>query len=348
MKLFPENVEYCLKLKFYKGVGDKTAHDLLRVYETPQEAYHSLKPQLAVEERYQHELNLIERYQAQVLIYSDKAYPNSLKNMDDEPLLLYVLGQLDALKGEHIAVVGSRYPSTHALLKAEKLGQDLARSSVGVVSGLARGIDAAAHRGVVKQGGITLAVLGSGLLHLSPQDNRHLADEIQNKGCVISEFPMDMKASVGTFPRRNRLISGLASRGVIVVEGSTNSGALITANYAKEQGRCVYAMPGLSDIPKTSGNHELLRQGARFLEKASDLEGLPTSDEGEKKVAMVSLNDQEQFVFDLIDSEPRYIHDLYKVGKKKGLTLPELASILTILELKGVVRQFSGQKFMKV
>ncbi|OED35608.1 DNA protecting protein DprA [PVC group bacterium (ex Bugula neritina AB1)] len=352
MSLLKEETEYALKLKLYRGVGDVTLHRLLDFYPTFKAAYESLRPQKDIETRYQQELENLEKADVYLLSYFDERYPDSLKKIKKSPLLLYVWGNVDALKGDHIAIVGSRYPSTHALLQAEKLAAEYAESGITVVSGLAKGIDTAAHRGSIKKKGKTIAVLGSGFLHLTPKDNEKLAEDLRENGCLLSEFPMDMKATTGTFPRRNRLISGLSFRGVIMVEGGRKSGSLITAQYAQDQGRLVYAMPGLASTPNTSGNHHLLRNGARFLEKASDLEGFesvttdPSSKELEKKLE-IDLNENERYVFEILDFEPLGIDALHQRAQTRSFKLSELMSILTLLEMKGFCRNINGYQFVK-
>ena len=201
---------------------------------------------------------------------TNPGYPVLLCKIYDPPATLHVRGRLEALQGPAVAFVGSRRASRYGLRIAERLGYELARSGLTVVSGLARGIDAAAHRGCLRAGGVTVAVLGSGLGRIYPPEHEGLGQQIVRRGAVVSEFPWDANPLPGNFPRRNRIISGL-SYGVVVVEATQRSGALITADQALEQGREVMAVPGEIDCTTSEGCHKLLQAGAKLVTCVEDI-----------------------------------------------------------------------------
>ena len=200
----------------------------------------------------------------------DEGYPRMLAEIPDPPTILYVHGELKPQDSLAIAIVGSRHATQYGLAQAERLAASLARAGLVIVSGLARGIDAAAHRGALAAGGRTIAVLGSGVAQIYPPEHKSLADEVAAQGAVVSEAPPRSQPLSGSFPQRNRIISGM-SLGVIVVEASTHSGALITARHAMEQNREVFAVPGRVDNRMAHGCHRLLRDGAKLVESADDV-----------------------------------------------------------------------------
>lgn len=222
------------------------------------------------EARLEQELALAQRHGIAIVTLGDAGYPKALRSISDPPLALYVKGTL--LPGDEtaVSVVGARRASLYGLQCAERLGYDLALRGVTVVSGLARGIDAAAHRGALRAKGRSLAVLGSGLLRVYPVEHGSLAEEIAARGAVLSEYPLEAPPLAQHFPRRNRLISGL-SLGVVVVEAAQRSGALITADCALEQGREVFAVPGPVTSATSHGTHQLLKQGARLAASVEDI-----------------------------------------------------------------------------
>jgi len=207
-----------------------------------------------------------------VLTLADAHYPPSLLDIADPPLMLYAKGRLELLARPALAVVGSRNATTQGVLNAEQFSQALATAGLTIVSGLALGIDAAAHRGALAAagGGSTIAVIGTGADIVYPARNRALAHRIAEAGCILSEYPLGMPAIAANFPRRNRLISGLA-RAVLVVEAAAQSGSLITARMAADQGRDVLAIPGSIHSPLAKGCHQLIKQGAKLVESAADV-----------------------------------------------------------------------------
>ena len=221
------------------------------------------------------ELKTIEKKQIKVITIFNEEYPSSLKNIFDPPAVLYIKGSLEKKDLCSLAVVGSRKASSKGLGFAKALSFSLARYGLTVVSGMALGIDSAAHQGALEARGRTLAILGSGFGYIYPVKNKRLAIEIAQKGAVVSEFSFFTKPSRLSFPRRNRIISGL-SVGVVVIEATERSGSLITADFALEQGREVFAVPGFADSPTSKGTNKLIRQGATLVENELDiLEALP-------------------------------------------------------------------------
>jgi DNA processing protein len=215
------------------------------------------------------ELELIKKANVDILTIFDKGYPENLKNIYDPPVVLYIKGRMIKEDELSVAIVGSRKCTYYGMNMSGKIAETLAACGVTVISGLARGIDTAAHKGALKSGR-TIAVLGSGLGNIYPAENKLLAKEIAQSGAVISEFPMQMPPERQNFPRRNRLISGM-SRAVLVVEAANKSGALITADFALEQGRDVFAVPGSVDRLSSMGTNALIKQGAKLVESAEDI-----------------------------------------------------------------------------
>ena len=277
-----------------------------------------------------------------VITWADPTYPAILRTIPEAPLVLWVAGRIDVLERPGIAVVGSRAASTGGLEVAERLGHDLAAAGLPVVSGLARGCDAAAHRGALAAGGDTIAVLGCGPDVVYPAEHRALYTRIRERGAIVSELPPGMPPLPAHFPQRNRIISGLA-RGVVVVEASEKSGSLITAACALEQGREVMAVPGSILGSRHRGCHGLLRDGARLVETAADvLEELgsaaprPSSAEPIDRDPLLALLETEG------DS------DLDVLAGRTGLAVAVLLQRLLSLELAGLVRRAPGGRFVRV
>ncbi len=263
-------------------------------------------------------------------------------------MVLFARGRWDTADALAIAVVGTRGATQYGRTQAEQLARGLARSGFTVVSGLARGIDAAAHHGALEAGGRTIAVQAGGIDAIYPPQHRELAERIAQSGIVLGEVPPGAKPKKGMFPQRNRLISGL-TLGTIVVEAGTRSGALITARLAGEQGREVFAVPGLVTNPRARGCHRLLRDGAVLVESVDDvLEALGPLVEGvavgaEQTIrhpAEMQLNEQETLVLQAIDVEPT---DINKVVVASGLPVPRVLSTISVLEMKKLIRRISGQ-----
>jgi len=299
------------------------------------------------------ELRIAHRQGIRLLSRSDPAYPASLKQIADPPQLLYVRGQLledDALA---VGMVGTRRGTRYGHQQAERLAAGLARAGVTVVSGLARGIDAAAHHGALEAGGRTVAVIAGGLLQITPAENLKLADRVAEQGCLVSEAPPRRPPTPGSFPQRNRLISGLAL-GVVVVEAGDRSGALITARHAAEQGREVFAVPGQADNPSARGCHRLIQEGAKLVTCVDDilneLSHTPAPierDDGTqlRSAAELSLNDIERQVLDAISTSATQVDD---VVAATGLPVHRVLSTISVLEMRHLLRRVSGTEVMRI
>ena len=292
------------------------------------------------------ELELVDKVGVDIVTVDSPDYPDNLKKIYDPPLLLYVRG--DLLKEEQsIAVVGARRPTYYGKQQAEKLSGALASKGWTIVAGLARGIDSHAHDGALNAGGRTVAVLGSGLLKVYPRENQKLADQIAESGAVVSEFPMTASPDPWNFPRRNRIISGLC-RGVVIVEAAATSGSLITASWAAEQNRLVFAVPGRVDSPLSAGCHALLRDGAILTESADDVfrefGSLLTHEPDDEQVRVIpeDLGDNEKLLMGLLDREPKHIDGLIVESK---LHAAQVSSALVMLEIKKLAVQLPGKTF---
>ena len=285
------------------------------------------------------------RQKVDVLTFFDAAYPSFLKEIHDPPILLFVKGKLPSSQKLNIAIVGSRMASLYGLKMAESIAQNLATSGLVVVSGLARGIDSAAHRGALKAKGLTLAVLGGGLARIYPAENKKMAAQIAQTGALISEYPMDMESLRAHFPVRNRIISGL-SRAVLVAEAREKSGALITADLALEQGREVYALPGQADSAKSFGSNWLLKQGAHFVTSAEDiLQDFHITPSGKRTARnrSISVTEEESQLLSCLEGEaPMHMDEIVAKSRMEAV---KTMVILSGLALKGVVRELPGKYF---
>lgn len=286
---------------------------------------------------------------AHILTQEDSTYPRLLREIHDAPIVLYVWGDPSALDTQSIGVVGTRKPSHYGLGCAKKLSYQLAYAGLTVTSGLARGVDTAAHQAALAAKGRTVAVLGSGLEALYPPENQELAEKIATSGAVITEFPMQRTADRQTFPMRNRIISGL-SFGLLVVEASGRSGALISANQAGEQGRSLYAVPGHIDQPNALGSNRLIQQGAKLVLSAQDVLddlGLLFSEEPELKTPRTEkkLTDVEATVREAIQDDETPIDEIIS---KCGLPTQVVSSTLLALEMRRLVKQLPGGRFVKI
>ncbi|MFC1594788.1 DNA-processing protein DprA, partial [Candidatus Omnitrophota bacterium] len=304
------------------------------------------------------ELQLAQQYDVEIVTLHDKEYPDNLKNIEDAPLVLYVKGHLQKEDAVSVAIVGSRRSSYYGLSMAGKLAGQLAEIGITVVSGLARGIDSAAHRGALRSGGRTIAVLGSGLGCIYPPENKDLFEQITQSGVAISEFPITTPPFAYNFPRRNRIISGL-SLGTVVIEAARNSGALITADCALEQGREVFALPGKADSATSFGTNRLIKQGAKLICGVEDIieelqSYLKRHIEQRKRAACTrdvlqrslcgSLDNDQKMLYNALSCEPKHI-DIIMHETKLGIG--KVSSLLVQLELKHLIKQMPGKLFIK-
>jgi DNA processing protein len=288
----------------------------------------------------------------------EECYPTLLKEIHDPPPGLYVLGELTERDHHAVAVVGSRRSTHYGNSCARKLSFQLAAAGITVVSGLARGIDTAAHEGAVEANGRTIAVIGCGLGKIYPPENEALARRIANgHGAVISEFPIDQIPDKTTFPMRNRIVSGL-SRGLLVVECPAWSGAMITANLAAEHGRNVYAVPGPIDRPSSEGCHKLLKDGAKLVTTADDIledfswllppseiPGFKESQESQKAANRPPLEGDDAIIFEAIDATESHIDEIIS---RTGLPASTVSVTLLKMELKRLVKQLPGQFYTRL
>ena len=330
------------------------------------------------------ELELIEQHQCHIVTINDDTYPPLLKQIDDPPALLYIIGKFPLQDAPSIAIVGSRSPTEYGKTTSQQLSYQLAERGITVVSGFARGIDTCVHRGALEAGGRTIAVFGCGLSIIYPETNRALAAEIIESGALISEFPMTMPPRGKNFPRRNRVISGL-TLGTLVVEASERSGSLITARHAAEQGREVFAVPGQIFSGVSRGTHSLINQGATLINSVDDLlDALPQdytrflggesseathqpspqqdriSKQPDKTArpqsiekrststpqpkANFNLTPDEQTVLSAMGTDSIHIDEITRVTQ---LPIGKVSSLLVMLELKGIVQQLPGKQFVK-
>lgn len=291
-----------------------------------------------------------------IITQHDPRYPALLLHIPDPPPVLYCHGELDGAAC-YIAVVGSRKATSYGLSSTRRLSRGLSAGGISVVSGMARGIDSAAHHGALDGGGRTIAVLGSGLERIYPAENRKLYQRIADNGAVISEFPLDAGPEPHHFPQRNRIISGM-SLGTVVVEAAKRSGSLITARLAAEQGREVFAVPGSIQSATARGAHQLIKQGATLVETTEDIikevapqiglqdNSMQTVDK-DKGVAVASfaLTDTEREIWEAIGPYPTHIDDL---ARRSGQKMAALTAALCQLEIKGAINQEPGKFFVRI
>jgi len=362
-----EEIFYWLALSLIPGIGSVLIQRLLDRFKTPEAVFLAPMKELVkieglgkklvgeiqkgpLEKMVERELSLLKEVGGKIVTIKDDDYPNRLKDIYDPPALLYVRGELRREDELAVAIVGSRKTSPYGRWITEKIGQDLARHGVTVVSGMARGIDSVAHKGALQGGGRTIAVLGCGVDVIYPSENRNLFHEIIEHGAILSEFPMGSPPEGGHFPRRNRIISGL-SIGAVIVQASAVSGSLITARYALEQGRDVFAVPGNVGAEGSRGTNQLIKQGAKLVESSEDIleEILPqysrereTPLRGETPVP--NLTEEEGVLYRLLGETPLHIDAIIRESKWDP---GKVSSLLLNLELKGLISQWPGKCFSK-
>jgi DNA processing protein len=326
------------ELQSVQGISAALADKILRAPE--------LRPKA------ERELRRAEEAEVAVLVFGEPDYPETLSALEDAPALLYCKGRPEVLKKPSVALVGSRQSTTYGEKTAETLARELVERGIVLVSGLARGIDTAAHRAVAEAGGSTVAVLGSGLLNIYPPENGPLAEQICRNGALLSELPLSAPPDAGHFPRRNRIIAGLASA-TVVVEADEDSGALITARYAAGQGKVVMAVPGPVSSRTSRGPHLLLKEGARIAENAEDIldavSGLRSSEPFRAKAGTPppeepSVPGPEGRLMVLLGEEPVHI-DL--LSSKSALPRGIFARALLNLEMKGAVKALPGNRYVR-
>jgi len=370
-----DDLRYWIALNLAKDIGPITAKKLLSAFHTPENIFEAplkeLKRVIDVKgsraasihdfdswDLVEKELDGIEQLGLSMIRFSDGSYPESLRQLEDSPILIYMKGEIRNEDKYAVGIVGSRNMSPYGKSVAETFAAELASKGFTIVSGMARGVDTTAHKGALAVKGRSIAVLGCGIDTPYPAENAALMDELGNSGAVISEFPLGTQPVRENFPRRNRLISGL-SLGVLVVEAAAGSGSLITANYALEQGKEIFAVPGGITAMNSVGTNELIKKGAKLVQSVDDiimelaplLKGLLRSTPGtgsEKRSCMVTdlsrleINNEEKAICNVLGSEPRHIDS---ISRETGIAAQELSGILLGLELKGVVKQAEGKRF---
>jgi DNA processing protein len=361
--------EACIALNMLPTVGPVRLRKLLEVFHEPQQILAAKRSDLRKVEGIGNEvadqisnwestidlaaeLERIRDFGATVITQESAAYPQSLRQIHAPPIVLYVWGELHDRDHHAIGVIGARRTTHYGTESAKKLAYQLAYAGLTVISGLARGIDTAAHQGALAAKGRTIAVIGSGLAKLYPPENAALAEKIRSgNGAIVSEFSMDIEPDRQTFPMRNRIISGW-SHGILVVEAGLNSGALITAAQALEQGRAVYAVPGHINAPSAMGSNRLIQQGAKLVMDASDIledlevllpEAKPSPETAVR--ALPPLSDEERRVYESIDAAETSIDD---IAARSKLPSAAVSSTLLQLELKRLVKQLPGKYFVKL
>lgn len=350
-----------LRLSLTPGIGGETQRALLAAFGLPHHIYAAsvtelarVIPQAAAERLLAHEasaavetaLTWVTQAGNHILTLADSAYPQRLLDISDPPILVYLKGRVDLLNAPALAIVGSRNATPQGLANAEAFAAALSDAGLCIVSGLALGIDAAAHRGGLRGATSTLAVIGTGIDRVYPARNQELARRIAEEGAILSEFSLGTPALKENFPRRNRIISGLA-RGCLVVEAADRSGSLITARLAGEQGRDVFAIPGSIHSPLSKGCHRLIKQGAKLVDDARDiLEELDMSTAVAPQAASEAAPDAAST--HLLDHLGFDLCDIDTLAARSGLTAEKLYAMLLQLELEGLVASLPGGRFQRI
>jgi len=354
--------KYWIALTEVPDIGPVTARKLLAVYQNPESVFNASYKELCGIDfigskkakkikgyegwgKIDAQLKKLENRKINVVTFNDSGYPETFRNMEDAPIVLYTKGKIQKEDKFAIAVVGSRKYSSYGNYVVEKLSSDLCSLGFTIVSGMARGIDTLAHTAAVKSGGRTIAVLGSGIDVPYPPENKMLMEKIADSGCVMSEFAPGTQPDRENFPRRNRLISGL-SLGVLVVEATAESGSLITASCAAEQGKEVFAVPGNINSKNSAGTNSLIKTGAKLVQNVEDIiEELAPVLKGfikAKEKARIDLTVDEQGLCDIMTAEPKHVDML---SRESSMPASKVLGILLSLELKGIVKQAEGKKF---
>jgi len=364
-----------LALALTPGLASRLSARLLREFGSPEEVFRAPLTRLEAcrlpapvaqavfkkqsFKRAEKELALTRRIdRCRLLNWTDPEYPQTLLQIYDPPVMLYVRGDAEVLNLPSISIVGTRRPTLYGTQMAERLGRELAARGLVVVSGLARGIDAIGHQGAMAANGRAIGVLGTGVDVCYPKENKKLYEKVLERGAIISEFPLGTHPAPENFPVRNRIVAGLPL-GVVVVEGAQYSGSLITARLAMEFGREVFGVPGNVTQPVSFAPNQLIKQGAKLVTNGADvIEELPApvraalvqaeQPEAEQRnlLAAASLNSSQKKIYDLLSTdEPKHIDDIVE---QSGLNSSEVLATLFDLEMKGIIRQTPGKQFSRV
>lgn len=365
-------IKFWLALTYVKDIGPVAIRHLLSVFQSPEEVFKAslsdISAVLNIREsqarniiefdgwdKVDREIQKIKKHNVQMITFDNENYPESLKQIDAPPMILYTKGSFKQDDKYAIAIVGSRMMTEYGKRVAEKIASELSSYGITVISGMAKGIDTISHKGALNAGGRSIAVLGCGIDRPYPYENTELFKSLCKSGCVISEFPMGTPPNKENFPKRNRLISGL-SLGVVVVEATKESGSLITANYALEQNKEVFAVPGNITSKSSIGTNDLIKKGAKLVQNVEDileelhpkligLEGYSLrllSKKTSAAVVAIDIGDDEKKVLNAIGNNHIHIDDIARILK---LAPNRLLAILLDLEIKGLVKQTEGKKF---
>ncbi len=358
-----------LRLNLISGIGPRMQQTLLEVFETPAGVLSAPRDQLlqvpkigakladailaaGKSDDAQRELDRCGENGFHLIPRGTPLYPSLLEEICDPPVILYSRGQLVSRDGLAVAIVGSRRCTIYGRQQTEKIAGGLARAGITIVSGLARGIDAVAHRAALEAGGRTIAVAATGLATVYPPEHAELATDIAGSGAVITECPLDQAPVAGLFPQRNRIISGM-SLGVIVIEANRNSGALYTCRHAMEQGREVMAVPGRIDSLASEGCHDLIRDGVTLIRHVDDvlealgplMEPITAADSGEvRSPRELTLTDQEREILNLVTDEPQHLDQILRESQ---IASSRAMATLTVLEVKRMIRRLPGNHFVR-
>lgn len=357
-----DDLRYWVGFSLARGIGPVRLRTLIEIFGSVEAAWKASEAALRstklndrvidslLQIRHQHDLDAVlarvEREGVRVLTWESPDYPVLLAQLTDAPPVLYVRGAITPADEWAVAMVGTRKATVYGREVARRLAEELGRSGVTVVSGLARGIDGIAHKAAIEAGGRSIAVLGSGVDQVYPPEHRRLAEAIADNGAILSDYPLGTKPEAQNFPPRNRIISGL-SLGTIVVEAGLHSGALITADFALDQGREVFAVPGSILSPGSSGCNRLLRDGAHVLTEVRDvLEVLHLGQVLEKQAARMVLPETptEATLFAHLTEEPCHLDEL---SRQSGMPVETVSSTLVMMELKGMVRQVGALQYVR-
>ncbi len=330
----PENVldASARQLMSVEGVEKKTAE---KIKEGPNDQF--VKSQI----------EKIHEYDVTLLSYWDEKYPELLKKIYDPPAFLFFKGNMKAFENAAVAIVGARMPSAYGKIITERFADELSRQGLTVISGFARGVDTIAHKTVLKNGGITIAVLGNGLDWIYPAENKSFINEMYENGAIISEYAMGAKPDAVNFPKRNRIISGL-SLGVLLTEAGAKSGALITALYALEQNREVFAVPGNITSGKSLGTNRLIKEGAKLALSVNDIFeelNIKAGDINKEPKKIPKLNEPAKTIYELLSDTPMHID---KISIEAQTSPADTLTALLTLELMGIIKQLAGKMFIKV
>jgi DNA processing protein len=356
-----DTLRYWLGFNLVRGIGPVRLRmlldffgDIQSAWEAPEQALREIKldrRSLGNFLKVRHQVNLdevlrqVDRAGAQVMTWDTPDYPNLLRQITDAPPVLFVRGTLTPADEWSVALVGTRKATVYGREVAHRLATDLVQNRVTLVSGLARGIDSIAHKAALDAGGRTLAVLGSGVDHIYPAEHRKLAEAIVENGALLSDYPLGTRPEAANFPARNRIISGL-SLGVVVVEAGFKSGAMITADFALDHGREVFAVPGSILSPASAGCNRLLRDGANIVTEVGDiLETLHLDQVSEKQLAreILPANATEAAILEHLTAEPRHLDEL---SREIELPVETISSTLVMMDLKGMTRQVAPLQYV--